>query len=90
MSWVWALRSSPCFYAWPEAKRSLSGGRWLSQTSAALMDPAAAASEAQILHFVGALVFSWSLATDCEVLVFGVHSLAVFETAAVYVALGVV
>lgn len=55
------------------------------------MEPAAAASEAQILRFVGALVvFSWSLATDCEVLVFGVHSPAVFETAVVFVALGIV
>lgn len=89
VSWVWALHSSPCFCVWPEAKRIPSGGRRLSQTSGALLDPApAAASEAQSLPLVGALVvFSGSLAADLEALVFGAHTPAVFETAVVFEAL---
>lgn len=91
VSCVWALRSSPCFSVWPEAKRSLSGGRWLSRTSDALTHLAAAAvSVVQILHFVGVPVFSCSLATDCGVLVSGVHFHVVCETVDVRVALGVV
>lgn len=89
MSWVWALHSSPCFCVWPEAKRIPSGGRQLSQTSGALMDPApAAASEARSLRLVGALVvFSGSLAADLEALVFGAHTPVVFESAVVFEAL---
>lgn len=53
------------------------------------MDPtAAAASEAQRLCVVGALVdISASLAADLEDLVFGAHTPAVFETAVVFQAL---
>lgn len=83
MSWVWALRSSPWFCVWPEANWSPCGGRRLSQTSGAPMDPAAA-SEPLSLCLVGApVVFSGSLAADLEALVFGAHTPAVFGAAVV-------